>query len=151
MPKSNQYPPPRGMIGPRVSYLSKLLRKEFNKALAEQGLFSGQQDIVFSITENEGITVSALAKMLNASPASISVSLKRMEKSGFIIKKPDKEDSRLIRLYPTQKAKNAPENVKKHMDSLENTLSKGMSKEEALSFSDLLQKAIDNMKERSNA
>ncbi|MCD7796216.1 MAG: MarR family transcriptional regulator [Clostridiales bacterium] len=98
--------------------------------------------------ENEGITVSALAKMLNASPASISVSLKRMEKTGFIIKKPDKEDSRLIRLYPVQKAKDAPENVKKHMESLENTLSKGMSKEEALSFSDLFQKAIDNMKER---
>ncbi|MCD7796217.1 MAG: hypothetical protein LUG95_00905 [Clostridiales bacterium] len=47
MPKSNQYPPPRGMIGPRVSYLSKLLRKEFNKALAEQGLFPVSRTLYF--------------------------------------------------------------------------------------------------------
>ena len=32
-------------IGPRVMELSKYLRKNFNAAVAEQGLFSGQQDI----------------------------------------------------------------------------------------------------------
>lgn len=140
--------PPEGMIGPRVSFLSKLLRQTFNEAIAEQGLFSGQQDIVFTLLENEGMTVGELAKRLDVSAATVSVSVKRMEKSGFITKKADKKDARIIRLYPTEKARIAPENVKKHMDALEIILSSGMTKEEADQLSDLLEKAIHNMLER---
>lgn len=147
-PKKHCGPPPEGMIGPRVTFLSKLLRRTFNEALAEQGLFSGQQDIVFYLVDNEGVTVSQLAKQLGVSAATASVSVKRMEKSGFITKKPDKNDSRIIRLYPTEKAKVAPENVRNYMDSLESVLSKDMTEEEALLLSSLLEKAIQNMIKR---
>lgn len=141
-------PPPEGMIGPRVNLLSKLIRTTFNEALAEQGLFSGQHDIVISLVENEGVTLSQLAENLGVSVATASVSVKRMEKSGFIEKKPDRDDARIIRLYPTEKARVAPEKVKSHMDSLEKVLSDGMTEEEALLLSSLLEKSIQNMLKR---
>lgn len=144
----NIEPPPEGMIGPRVTMLSKLLRQAFNEAAAEQGLFSGQHHIIFYLVENEGMTVSGLAKKLDVSPATVSVSVKRMEKSGFIVKKPDKTDARITRLYPTDKARVAPENIKKHMDSLEKILSQGMTEEESKKFSSLLETAIQNMIKR---
>lgn len=148
--KKHNVPPQRGMIGPRVMCLSRLMRQKFNGYAAEQGLFSGQQDIIFLLVENEGITLSKLAERLEVSAATASVSVKRMEKSGFIVKKQDKNDARITRLYPTEKAKKAPDNIKKRMDKLEATLSKDLTKEESEQLSDMLDKAICSILERSD-
>lgn len=139
-------PPPREMIGPRINVLAKYLRKYFNQAASEQGLFSGQEDILVTVVENEGITLGELAASLGVADATASVSVKRMEKAGFIYKKPDERDARIIRLYPTEKAHRAPEGIKNKMDSLEEIIKKGMTTEEAYALSDLLQRAIDNLK-----
>lgn len=141
-------PPPKEHIAPRIMCLSRLLRQSFNKTIAEQGLFSGQEDIVLALSENEGITINELAKLLDVSGATASVSIKRMEKTGFVIKKADKNDARITRLYPTEKARLAPENIKNNMDSLEAVLKKNMTDEQALELSDLLDLAIHNIIER---
>lgn len=146
--KKHKSPPPKDMIGARVVCLSKLIRQSFNEAVAEQGLFLGQQDIVLALAENEGITLSDLAKKLDISSATASVSIKRMEKAGFVIKKPDKNDARITRLYPTEKAKLAPENIKKKMNLLESILKKDMTEEQISELSKLLDTAIHNMTER---
>lgn len=137
------------MIGPRVDFLSRLVRKSFNEAVAQQGLFSGQQDILFALIENEGITQSRLAEQMHVSPATISVSVKRMEKNGFIVKKQDALDARIIRLYPTEKARLAPERIKEHMDALEKNICSGMTAEQTRQLSDLLDLAISNLKKGS--
>lgn len=141
-------PPPKGMIGPRSMMLSKLLRNAFNEAVAEQGLFSGQQDILLIIVENEGLTLSDLAKDLGIASATASVSVKRMEKAGFIVKKPDENDARIIRLYPTEKSRTAPENIKKKMDSLEDIITQSMTEVQVNELSELLDIAIENMQKR---
>jgi DNA-binding MarR family transcriptional regulator len=146
--KHHHGPPPKDAVGPRVSFLAKLMRQAFNEAVAEQGLFSGQQDIVLVLADNEGITLSELAKIVDISTASASVSIKRMEKAGFVYKEPDENDARIIRLYPTQKAKQAPENIRKKMDSLESVLKKGMTKQQGEELAELLEVAIQNILER---
>ena len=140
----------KDMIGPRVNYLSKLMHMEFNRAIANQGLFSGQHDIVFALLGNEGITLSALAKMLDISAATVSVSIKRMEKSGFIIKRQDDNDTRITRLYLTEKAKKAPENIKREMDSLEAVIKDGMTDVQAKELARLLETASQNMLRRGD-
>lgn len=143
--------PPDGLIGPRVNFLSKRIRKAFNKAASEEGLFSGQQDLLLFLVMNEGATLSELSAKFNVSAATVSVSVKRMEKAGFLIKKTDETDGRITRIYPTEKAKKAPENIHKKMDVLEENLKKGMSEEEVQTLCDLLGKAIMNMLEEENA
>ncbi len=143
--------PPDGLIGPRVNFLSKRIRKAFNKAASEEGLFSGQQDLLLFLVMNEGATLSELTAELNVSAATVSVSVKRMEKAGFLIKKTDETDGRITRIYPTEKAKKTPENIRKKMDVLEEKLKKGMSEEEVQTLCDLLGKAIMNMLEEEIA
>lgn len=138
-------PPPRGMVGPRAVHLAKQIRKMFNRVCNELGLFSGQQDIVVSIVENNGITISEIAKKHNITAATASVSVKRMEKSGFITKKADERDARIARLYPTQKALEAPEIIKSKMDSLESIITEGFTQDEIYQLSDLLERACQNM------
>ena len=138
-------PPPKNVVGARVICLSRILRQEFNNAINELGLFSGQQDIVLALVENEGVTLSELAKMLDVSAATASISIKRMEKSGFIEKRPDEKDARIIRLYPTELAKKTPEIIKEHIDNMDKRLKQDMSEEEALELSRLLEIAIKNL------
>lgn len=142
--------PPDEVIGPRVNFLSRLIRQKFNEAIASEGLFSGQQEILFAIAKNEGVTSSELASRTGVSAATISVSVKRMKKAGFIIKKPDENDARIIRLYPTEKAKAAPKNIRHRMDKIEVILKRGMTEDEALQFSKYLQLAIDNLSSEYN-
>ena len=145
--KKPHCPPPTDMVGPRIMFLSKMLRQEFNNAVNELGLFSGQQDIVLALVENEGVTLGKLSKMLNVSTATASISIKRMEKAGFVKKLPDENDARIIKLYPTELAKQTPEKIKKHMDNMEQKLKKNMTEKEALELSRLLEIAIQNLKE----
>ena len=144
-------PLPKGMIGPRCVELSKYVRTAFNEAVAEQGLFSGQQDILLVIVENEGLTLSDLAKILGVSTATASVSVKRMEKSGFIEKRPDKDDARIIRIYPTEKSRYAPENIREKMDSLEEIITASMTEKQKREFSDFFDIAIENMMKWRNS
>ena len=119
--------PPKNLVGPRVSFLSRL--------------------ILFALIENEGITSSKLASSCGVSLPTMSVSIKRMEKAGFILKKPDEKDARIMHLYPTNKAKAVPKNIRAKMDELEAVITKGMDKDTALKFAHYLQTAIDNLLE----
>lgn len=147
--RKHNNPPPKNMIGPRIMCLSKLIRQISNDAWSKQGLFSGQQDLIFILLENEGITLNQLADKLEVSTATASVSVKRMEKSGFIIKKTDKSDARIVRLYPTEKAKASSQEVRKHMDSMEEILHKNLTEEQVLNLTNTLDTAIGNLFERS--
>lgn len=147
--KKHNGPPPKDMIAPRIMCLSKLIRQTFNQACSEQGLFSGQEDILFTLLSDEGITLNTLANKLEVSAATASVSVKRMEKAGFIIKKADKKDARIVRLYPTEKAKLSSEEIKKHMDSTEEILHKNLTNEQIENLSDILDTVINNLFERS--
>ncbi|MGN0534583.1 MAG: MarR family winged helix-turn-helix transcriptional regulator [Eubacterium sp.] len=149
--KEHCKPLPPDVIGPRIMFLSKLIRREFNKAAAQQGLFSGQQDIVREIVYNQGITIGELANRLGVSSATASVSVKRMEKAGFIIKKEDERDTRIIRLYPTEKAKEAPEKIQNHMDDLEKRLTDNMTEPEVQELYRLLDIAVKNISERGDS
>ncbi len=140
-------PPPEELIGPRVNFLSRLIRCRFNDVISEEGLYSGQQDVIFAVLDNEGITSSKLADITGVSAATMSVSIKRMEKSGFIIKKPDEKDARIMHIYPTDKARAVPGNTRRKMDELESIIRKGLDDDKALEFAHYLQRAIDNLLE----
>ena len=115
--------------------------------ISEEGLYSGQQDILFAVLENEGITSSKLAEITGVSAATMSVSVKRMEKAGFIVKRPDENDARIMHIYPTEKAKAVPGNTREKINELELILKKGMDEDKALEFAHYLQRAIDNLLE----
>ncbi|MFR5875585.1 MAG: MarR family winged helix-turn-helix transcriptional regulator [Eubacterium sp.] len=144
----NPSPPPQGMIGPRVTRISRILRRRFNKVSNEEGLFSGQQHIILLLKHNRGLTVGQLAERLGVAPATVSVSIKRMEKAGFVEKTADENDARITKLYLTEKGEAAPDHIKEKMDSQEKYITNGMSKEEVRLFSDLLDKAINNLLEQ---
>jgi DNA-binding MarR family transcriptional regulator len=135
------------MVGPRADHLSRLLRLKFNEAANAEGLFSGQHHIILLLKEESGLTISQLSERLGVAPATVSVSVKRMEKAGFVIRKPDEKDARIVRLYLTAKGNEIPERIREKMDAQESTITKGFTEEEKLQFCNYLDLAIKNLKE----
>lgn len=141
-------PPERGMLGPRINRASKMIRRRFNEAVNEEGLFSGQQHIILLLKHNEGLTVGQIAEAIGVATATASVSVKRMEKAGFLVRRSDECDARITKLYLTEKGYYATEHIKEKMDALEQIMAKGLTEEEKLLLSDLMDRIIDNFNEQ---
>ncbi len=65
------------------------------------GLYRGQPGVLLALWEQEGFTQTELAGRLKITPATVTKMLQRMEKSGFLQRKPDAEDQRVSRVYLT--------------------------------------------------
>ena len=66
------------------------------------GLYRGQPPVLRALWEREGLTHSELAALLNITPATMTKMLQRMEKAGFVHRRPDPQDQRVSRVYLTQ-------------------------------------------------
>lgn len=129
---------------PTVNYLSRLSKDNFRSVLADNGLFVGQDEILFTVLFNDGAKPSEIAKKLGTSLASVSVSLKRLEKTGFIERKNDKNDARVSHIYISEKGRRAMEKIYKDLKSYEESILKGFDEEEKKLFREYLDRAIFN-------
>jgi len=65
------------------------------------GLFRGQPPVLHALWDQEGLTHTELAERLQVTPATTTKMIQRMEKAGFVLRKPDPADQRLSRVYLT--------------------------------------------------
>lgn len=137
---------PKDKYAPLIIELARLFKRDFHNSFANSGLFPGQEHMIITIEHMEGITVSALAELFRLSLATVSVSVKRMEKSGFIKRVADEKDARIAHLYLTDKAKACTSKLQQRCNKQEEVITAGMSDEEKKQFYSLLQRAVENMK-----
>jgi DNA-binding MarR family transcriptional regulator len=65
------------------------------------GLYRGQPPVLRVLHEQEGMTHTELATRLRLTPATMTKMLQRMEKAGFVQRRPDSADQRVSRVYLT--------------------------------------------------
>jgi len=85
---------------------SKLHRDLSHASLAALGLHRGQPMLLFALLDQDGQTHSQLAEALMVTPATISRMVQRMERAGFVTRRPDAADERLSRVYLTPAGRN---------------------------------------------
>ena len=76
----------------------------FKKRLAPYGLTSLQHLVLEGLWDQEGLTAAELGKLLVLDKATLSGVLERMADAGWLVKKPDADDRRVLRLHPSKKA-----------------------------------------------
>lgn len=118
---------------------TRLLAKEINNRLSDHGLYSSQWSIIFTLNRFGPMTQTAIWKYLNVEAPTITRTLSRMEKNGWIIRKQgnDKRE-RIIEL--TNFAKKEFKYVRKEMDQFETEVLEDLSKEEKEQLKTLLLK-----------
>lgn len=104
--------------------------------------------ILFSLHEKQSLSQKELAERQNVTPPSITSAIQKMERSGYITRKADEKDQRILRLELTEKGTACIEDVKNVSRQLDELMFKGMSTEEKLLFRRLMIQVCENLEEQ---
>jgi DNA-binding MarR family transcriptional regulator len=85
-----------------LAQICRLKHARVQSLLETLGLYEGQPAMLRSLWAQEGLTHTDLARRLRVQPATITKMIQRMEKAGFVERRPDPEDERVSRVYLTQ-------------------------------------------------
>ncbi len=132
-----------------LAQVCKRHRAQAHARLEELGLYRGQQFILMVLWEQEGRTHSELAEALHVQPATISNALKRMERAGFVARRPDPQDQRVSRVYLTDAGRAVRDAVEQMWRDMEAQTFAGFSPEECLTLRGYLHRIIANLKEET--
>ena len=111
----------------------------------EVGLHRGQPPVLMELWKQEALTQTDLAERIKITPATLTKMLQRMEKAGFILRKPDPSDQRITRVYLTEFGKTVQGRVEAMLQELEAETFAGLIQEDLELLRGLLIKVRDNL------
>jgi DNA-binding MarR family transcriptional regulator len=112
--------------------------KQFKVQLQPFHLTNLQHLVLEGLWYETGVTASELGKLLVLDKATLSGVLVRMVESGWIRKERDPEDSRVFRIYPSEKANQVKKQLVALREQTDENLLEGFSSEEKVLFKRLL-------------
>jgi MarR family transcriptional regulator for hemolysin len=91
-------------IGFLISDVARLMRTAFDRRVRQLGLTRSQWLVINRLHRRPGATQSELAEMLEVEKATAGRMVDRMEKKGWVVRRPDASDRRVNRLHLTADA-----------------------------------------------
>jgi len=91
-------------IGFLISDVARLMRTAFDRRVRGLGLTRSQWLVINRLHRRPGATQSELAEMLEVEKATAGRMVDRMEKKGWVLRRPDAADRRVNRLFLTAEA-----------------------------------------------
>lgn len=119
--------------------------------LQKYGLYEGQPAFLFQIRDLGKPSQNELAQTLGISKSSAGVSLRRLEKNGFVKREQDPADSRCNRISLTKKGQEFTRWCEMDVDMIANNLLEefeGEEREQALRTLNRMLKGLNAMRER---
>ncbi len=132
-------------------YRLELLRRiKARSLMADSGLHPGQPRLLEYIRSHPGCTQKQAADEMDVTPASAAASLKRLEKSGYVLRRPDERDVRRNQLFLTPEGERQMEACRRRFQALDRQMFAGMSDEETAAFRRACEKMFDNLADESD-
>lgn len=133
-------------LGPRFRILHWCTDQMMTEELAKMELTSSQGRIISFIARAEAPPCSRdIEEFFALSHPSVSGTLSRMEKKGFIEFRPDEQDHRCKRIYLLPKGQQCHSVIRQTIDMVEQRIVAGFSPEDRAQFSAFLDRAIHNL------
>ncbi len=129
----------------KLDTLFLLRRTLLTKTALNTGLYFGQLPVLAYISNNEGCTQKEIADWLKVSPASIALSTKRLQKSGFIEKKVDQLNLRRNMLTITPKGSETAIQCREGMIRFDQDMFSCFTEEEAADMLRLVEKLLTHL------
>jgi|SRR2546430_15022479 DNA-binding MarR family transcriptional regulator len=120
-------------------------RSEMSNALAEIGLYAGQEMFLWQLWQQDGLTQSQMVERMCVQPPTVSKMLDRLEKAGLVERRPDAENSRLSRVYLTEQGHRSQLAVRDIWKNVEQQITEGLSVEERIVLRRLLLQVHENL------
>ena len=109
------------------------------------GLYKGQPPVLHALWEQNGMTQSELAETLNRSPSTITKTVQRMERSGFVERRPDPHDERVSRVHLTEAGRQIQSDVEVVWHTLATETFAGFNEEELATLYSMLRRMYQNI------
>ena len=120
-------------------------RRLVESRLQETGIHRGQPPLLFALSRQDGLSNADLAQKLNVTPPTISNMVKRMRQSGYVEKRRDSDDERIMRVYLTEQGREAMATLRQIIDQVNETMIQGLSAEEKALLIPILKKITANI------
>ena len=112
-----------------VNELSKIFCDETRKTMEELGVPSGYKNILFHLHHANGASQLELARLTRLKPPTISLTLKKMEEDGYIIRQVSKDDMRVYNVYLTTKGANVHIKNRERIDAIDELIMKNITED----------------------
>lgn len=126
--------------------LMKTHRKALESSLESTGVFQGQHRLLMVISDNPNCSQKELADKLEISTATIAISLKKLEKGGYVVRATDANDTRYNQVVITEKGKKVVKQSKQIFKDIDEKMFDGFSEEEINRFMEYVNRLSDNVK-----
>ena len=115
--------------------------------LQDTGLAGCQTPYLTALYRHEGMTQEELARYLNVNKSSVTRQLAVLEEKGYIRREPDPEDRRSLLVYPTDKANDLKERMRRVLWDWNRYLTEDFTDEER----DTLARLMSRVAEKAEA
>src|SRR5579862_4577136 len=125
----------------------KLLREATDEAMSRHGVRVGQHIVLSVLWEEDGLTPGEIARRLDVATPTIVNTATRMEEAGLLVRRPDPDDARLVRLYLTPHARSVRESVRDARTGLERRATATLDPAELAQLRSALEKIIARLRD----
>lgn len=123
------------------------IKRCIGKRVEETGVYRSQHRILMLLGGHPDLSQAEIAELLDISPAAVAVSLKKLEKAGFIVRQSHKEDNRINHVAVTEKGKETIEISIACFREMESAVLKDFTPEEMEVLEQCFRRIIQNGEE----
>ncbi len=120
------------------------MKRVIGKKVEDTGIYRSQHRLLMILGKNPDCSQTAIANKLEISPAAVAVSLKKLEKAGYITRSCDAEDNRMNHVVITDKGRKAIDQSILYFQEIEDAMFEGFSQEELETYAAFLGRVIQN-------
>lgn len=125
--------------------ISFQMRRNYSESLRELNLYVGQDNLLYRLWLGDGVTQMQLCEHLKCEPPTVTNMVKSLEQNGFIYRKRDVQDARIMRIFLTDKGKELEIPVEIKWREQQEKLLQSISKEDRLILRKLMQQMERNI------
>ena len=134
-----------GELEDRLALFMRTHRRAMHRYFQSVGMFNGHPHMLFHLAHTPGISQKELAERMEISPASVAISIRRLESAGLIRRQRDARDARVWHLYLTPQGERMDAACARGRDFMIDTLYRDFTPQEQQELYRLLDKMIVNL------
>ena len=129
----------------------QVLKRAIGRKVGGTGLYRSQHRLLMILGKHPDCSQTAIAEKMEISPPAVAVTLKKLEKGGYISRQCLEEDNRVNEVVVTEKGRQAISESIVCFQEVESAILKGFSDQEMEQLSGFLQRMIANGEDYSRS
>ncbi|MCW3790127.1 MarR family transcriptional regulator [Paenibacillus sp. LS1] len=125
--------------------ISSQMRRNYSESLRELNLYVGQDNLLYRLWLGDGVTQMQLSEHMKCEPPTVTNMVKSLEQNGFIYRKRDVQDARIMRIFLTNKGKELEKPVELKWREQQEKLLQSISLEDRLILRQFMQQMERNI------